>query len=103
MRTEAEILKKVQSTQRISFHLHLLQEHYAGRYILPERALELVRARVDQSELAKTSEQRERERRQAEADWWDSDRIDREEEERASCPDCGAPENEIPRCLDCNN
>ena len=103
MRTEAEILKKVQSTQRIGFHQHLLELHYSGRYILPPRALELVRARVDEHEMAKPLEQRERERREAEADWWDSDLREIEEQERASCPDCGAPENEIPRCLDCNN
>ena len=82
MRTEAEIIKKVQSTQRISFHLHLLQEHYAGRYILPERALELVKNRVDEHELAKTPEQREQERREAEIDWLDQDLREIEEEER---------------------
>ena len=103
MRTEAEIIRKIERTQRIGFHLHLIQEHYQGRYILPPRALELVLARVHRHELAKTPEQRERERREAEADWWDSDLREIEEQERASCPDCGAPENEIPRCHDCNN
>ena len=103
MRTEAEIIEKIERTQRIGFHLHLLDLHYSGRYVLPPRALQLVRARVDEYELAKTPEQREQERREAEISWLDADLIEQEEEERTSCPDCGAPENEIPRCPDCNN
>ena len=82
MRTEAEIIEKIERTQRISFHLHLLQEHYAGRYVLPARALELVKSRVDEYELAKTPEQREQERREAEIDWLDADLWEQQEEER---------------------
>ena len=81
-RTEAEIIEKIERTQRISFHLHLIQEHYQGRYILPPRALELVLARVHRHELAKTPEQRERERRQAEINWLDEDLWELEEQER---------------------
>lgn len=101
MQSKPLLMKKIERTERAAFNLHVLHEYYLNGLDLPPETLELVKARVETHELAKTPEQRAKEKDDAWNSWLEIPQREAEEDERSSCPDCGAPENEIPLCRDC--